>query len=58
MVGDKPTIATALRGLGFCALWQSGRDFEGNEALLKESQALFQELQDTWNIGMGLHALG
>ena len=57
-MGDKPTIATALRGLGLCALMQSMRDFGNVEALLEESLALFQELRDTWNIGIGLHALG
>jgi tetratricopeptide (TPR) repeat protein len=57
-VRDKSTIATALRGLGMCALWESQHDFEGSQALLEESQALFQELRDTWNIGIGLHCLG
>jgi predicted ATPase/transcriptional regulator with XRE-family HTH domain len=57
-VRDKPTIATALRGLGFCALWQSGRNYGSIEALLKESLALFQELRDAWNIGIGFHCLG
>jgi predicted ATPase/transcriptional regulator with XRE-family HTH domain len=57
-MGDRPTIATALRGLGLCALMQSMRDFGNVEALLEESLALFQELRDTWNIGIGLHALG
>jgi predicted ATPase/class 3 adenylate cyclase len=57
-VGDKPTIATALRGLGSCALLQSGRDFGRIEALLKESLALFQELQDVRNIGISFHCLG
>jgi predicted ATPase/DNA-binding XRE family transcriptional regulator len=57
-MGDTPTIATALRGLGLCALMQSMRDFGNVEALLEESLALFQELRDTWNIGIGLHALG
>jgi len=57
-VQDKPTIAIALRGLGLCALMQSMHDFGSIEPLLEESLALFQELGDTWNFGMGLHALG
>src|SRR5262249_50099097 len=44
-VRDKPTIAKALRGLGMCALFQSQRDFGRSEALLEESQALYQELR-------------
>ena len=54
---DKPTIAMALRGLGLSLLVQSMHDFGRIEPLLEESLALFQELQDTWNIGMGLYAL-
>jgi len=57
-VQDKPTIATALRGLGLCALMQSMRDFGTIEPLWEESLALFQELRDVWNIGIGFHCLG
>jgi predicted ATPase/class 3 adenylate cyclase len=57
-VRDKPTIATALRGLGMCTLWQPQPDYKASEASLEESQALFQELQDAWNLGIGFHCLG
>ncbi|MFL5800869.1 MAG: tetratricopeptide repeat protein [Roseiflexaceae bacterium] len=56
-LGDKHTIAAALRGLGMCALVQQ-RDYGGAEALYDESLALFRELGDEWNLGIGLHCLG
>ncbi len=55
---DKRTIATALRGVGMCALWQQLRDFGSIESLLEQSKVQFQELQDTWNVGLCFHCLG
>jgi tetratricopeptide (TPR) repeat protein len=60
-VGDKPTIATALRDVGMSMLFGtlgSQRDIAGIAALLEESLTLFREIGDGWNLGIGLQCLG
>jgi len=56
--GNKPTIATALRGVGNAMLWQSRRDYVGIAALLEESLTLFRAIGDDWNLAKGLQCLG